>query len=60
MQYQEMYQWKHCPKGLHPFGTKELKRQEHNLEENNCVQSGNTSTNKKVSKGLMNKATKVK
>ena len=33
MQYQEMHQWRHSPKGLHLFGMLTPKGQERNLEE---------------------------
>ena len=33
MQYQEMHQWRHSPKGPHSFGMLKPKGQEHDLEE---------------------------
>ena len=59
MQYQEMHQWRHA-EGLHSFGTLKPKGQEHDFRRNNCMWNGKTSTNKKVSKVLVNKVTKVK
>ena len=60
MQYQEMYQWRHGPKGPCSFRMLKLKGQECNFRRNNCMWNGKTSTNKKVSKVLVNEVTKVK
>ena len=60
VQYQGMHQWRCSPEGPCSFRTLKLKGQECDLEENNCAQNGNTSTNKKVSKVLVNEVTKVK
>ena len=55
-----MHQWRCGPEGPHLFGMLKLKGQEHDFRRNNCTWNGKTSTNRKVSKVLVNKVTKVK
>ena len=55
-----MHQWRCGPKGPHLFRMLKPKGQEHDFRRNNCMWNGKTSTNKKVSKVLVNKVTKVK